>query len=274
MKRVGILYHPKNPVAGPLAQELADKMRAMESFVWLCSAWDEAKAKAEVAGTDLICSVGGDGTILRAARIAIPWPVPILGINVGRLGFITELTPQEALDQLPSFMSGDGRLEERTMLQAELLATGKGSGSTFHALNDVVMARGSASRMIYVRVTVDGKPLTTYKADGVIVATATGSTGYSLAAGGPILYPGSQDLLLKPVAAHLCANTAIALPPTAVVGLTVEADHPAILSIDGQEDLPLSDGDQIIVKRSVHVTRFLRLKPLYHFYSTLLEKLG
>ena len=151
----------------------------------MCSAWEEEKAKPQVAGSDLILSIGGDGTILRAARAVVPHAVPIVGINLGHLGFMTELKATEALDKLPRLLGGEGWIEERTMLEAETVSDGK----TFHVLNDVVVGRGSSARVVNIETRIDGEVLTTYRADGVIVATATGSTSYLLAAGGPILYP-------------------------------------------------------------------------------------
>jgi NAD+ kinase len=154
------------------------------------------------------------------------------------------------------------------MLQAEV--AGK---EPFHALNDVVLGRGAISRVIYVETTIDGAPLNTYKADGVILATATGSTGYSLAAGGPILYPQSREIILNPISPHLTFANAVVLPPTAIVELKVRTDHQAMLSIDGQIDLALESGDSVKVKLSPHVARFLRVQPLTFFYSILMERL-
>ncbi|KPJ52842.1 MAG: hypothetical protein AMJ37_02220 [Dehalococcoidia bacterium DG_18] len=268
MKRVGILYHPKITAAGALAEELAGFLPSLNAAVWLCSAWDEEGARAQLEGTELILSVGGDGTILRAARSVAPQSIPIVGINLGRLGFMTELSAEEARDRLPALLAGEGWVDERAMLQAEL--AGK---QPFQALNDVVLGRGAISRVIYVETTIDGTPLTTYKADGVILATATGSTGYSLAAGGPILYPQSREILLNPISSHLTFANAVVLPPTAIVELKVRTDHQAMLSIDGQIDLALKSGDTVRVSLSPHVARFLRVQPLNFFYSILMERL-
>ncbi len=270
MKKVGILYHPKIAAAVALAEELASFLPSLEASIWLCSAWEEGEAKAQVEGTELILSVGGDGTILRAARAVVPWSVPIVGINLGRLGFMTELRAEEALQRLPAFLSGEGWIDERAMLQAELA----GKDLTFHALNDVVVGRGAIARVVYVETIIDGAPLTSYKADGVILATATGSTSYSLAAGGPILYPQAKEILLNPLFPHLTFANALLFPSTAIVELTVGTDHQAMLSIDGQINLALESGDGIRVMLSPHVTRFLRAKPATFFYSSLMERLG
>jgi NAD+ kinase len=268
LKKVGILYHPKIAAAGALAEELAGFLPSLDASCWLCSAWEEERARTQIEGTELILSIGGDGTILRAARAVVPGSIPIVGINLGRLGFMTELSAGEARDKLPAFLAGEGWIDERAMLQAELASKGP-----FYALNDVVLGRGAISRVIYVEATIDGAPLTTYKADGVILATATGSTGYSLAAGGPILYPQAREIILNPISPHPTFANALVLPPTAIVELRVRTDHQAMLSIDGQIDLALESGDTIRVRLSPHVARFLRAQPLTFFYSTLMERL-
>ncbi|GAI37314.1 unnamed protein product, partial [marine sediment metagenome] len=156
---------------------------------WQCPAWEEDKAKQQVADSDLVLSIGGDGTMLHAAHISAPANVPILGINLGRLGFITELNADEAASKLPSLLKGAGWVEERAMLEARLGDKG------FYALNDVVV-RSTAVRLVNIKAEIDSEMLATYRADGVIIATATGSTGYSLAAGGPILHPQSKEIIL------------------------------------------------------------------------------
>ena len=270
MQKVAILYHPKIPRAEELAGELANLIRSSDVSVWTCSAWEVEEVRGSIEGTDLILSIGGDGTMLRVARAVVPWPIPILGINLGKFGFMTELSPDEALDRVPAFLSGEGWVEERTMLQVDPPT----EGGSFHALNDVVVGRGAIPRVVHVEVSVDGEPLTTYKADGVIVATATGSTGYSLAAGGPILYPQSSEILLNPISPHLTLNHTIVLPPTVEVTLKVSTDHQAVLSIDGQVNLPLQSGDVVRIKRSPHATRFLRAQPPTYFYATLAQRLS
>lgn len=272
MKRVGILYHPLNKGAQTLAEEVMEFSSSRGVSAWLCSAWEVEKAKAQVAGTDLIVSVGGDGTILRAAQVAVPGVTPITGINLGRLGFMTELSADEALDKMAALLDGKGWIDERAMLEAELPDTG-GKPNTFYALNDVVMARGAIARMVHVEANIDGKLLTTYRADGVILATATGSTGYSLAAGGPILHPQAKEFLLLPILPHLSLAYTLVLPATAVVSLRITTAHQATLSIDGHINLPLNSGDAVTVKRSSNIGRFLRIHPETSFYGSLEQRL-
>ncbi len=273
MKRIGILYHPMIKAARTLAEELKDFLAARGVSVWLCSAWEGEKAKSQVDDTDLILTIGGDGTILRAAQVAVPGQTPITGVNLGKLGFMTELNAEEAKDKLAALLEGKGWLDERAMLEAELSATELEPPRTFYALNDVVVARGAIARVVYVEASIDNEPLTTYKADGVIVATATGSTGYSLSAGGPILHPRAKEFLLSPILPHLSLAYTLVLPATAVVRLCLTTVHQAALSVDGHINLPLESGAVITVKHSSNTGRFLRIHPEDAFYSSLEQKL-
>ena len=269
-KKVGILFQPKIAAAEDLARQLAKVVGDLGAAVWVCSAWEEDRAREQAGETELVISLGGDGTILRAARVASPLSIPILGVNLGRLGFMTELRPDDALNRVPAFVKGEGWGEERAMLQAELVSSDM---PPFHALNDVVVGRGERCRLIRVKATADGELVTTYKCDGLILATATGSTGYSLAAGGPMLHPLAREILLQPIAAHLSLGTALVLPSEATVELEVRTTHQATLSIDGQIEVPLSDGAVVRVRRSPHITRLMRTQRSTLFYETLMQKL-
>ncbi len=267
MKRIGILYHPLREKAGDLCQRLEEFLSSRGVSSWRCSAWDEDKAKPQVAGTELVLSIGGDGTILHSARIVASSSVPILGINLGRLGFITEIDGNEVLSHLPGLLKGKGWIEERAMLEAQV------ADRSFHALNDVVI-HSVAVRLVNIEARIDGAALTTYRADGVIVATATGSTSYSLASGGPILHPRSKEIVLQPVSCHLGLSHALVLPAQSTVDLMVAHREKVVLSIDGQVELPLSDGQTVRVKISPHIAHFLRIHEPTYFYGSLWEKLG
>ncbi len=266
MKRIGILYHPLRKKARELAEQLEEFLSSQGLLPWRCSAWDEHNATPQVTETDLILSIGGDGTILHAARIVTPSLVPILGINVGRLGFITEMNSDEVFSILPALLKGKGWVEERAMLQAQV------EDKTFHALNDVVL-RAIAVRLVNLEAKIDDAMLTIYRADGVIVATATGSTSYSLASGGPILHPQSKEIVLQPISCHLGLSHALVLPPQSTIDLKIAPREKVVLSIDGQIELPLSDGQNIRVKLSPHTIRFLRIHEPTYFYSSLWQKL-
>jgi len=273
MKRIGILYHPMIEAAYSLAEKLEEFLGSRGVSVWLCSAWEGEKARAQVNNTDLILSIGGDGTILRVAQAVVPRPIPITGINLGKLGFMTELSADEAMAKLPALLAGEGWIDERALLEAELSVSGEESSSIFYALNDVVVARGAVARTVRIEASVDGEALTTYKGDGVIVATATGSTGYSLAAGGPILHPQAKEFLMLPILPHLSSDYTLVLPSTVVVTLHVSAAHQAALSIDGHINLPLSSGAMVTIKHSSNKTLFLRIHPQTSFYCSLEQRL-
>ena len=273
LKKIGILYHPMNESARQLAEKLEKTLTKKGFSIWLCSSWDVESARKKTDGTDLILSIGGDGTILRAAQTIIPGKTPITGINLGNLGFMTELSVAETENKLACILEGEGWIDERCLLEATVLPCEGSPRSTFYALNDVVIARGSVARVIYITATINGALLTTYKADGVILATATGSTGYALAAGGPILPPHSKDYLLLPIVPLLSAKYTVVLPSASKVQLTVQAAHPATLSIDGHTNLPLNSGAIITVRRSRYKIRFLRIHPESSFYSTLEKRL-
>lgn len=272
MEKVGILYHPKVEATRNKARELEEFIGSRGISVWVCSAWEHEEACRLLDGTDLVLTVGGDGTILRAVQVIIPQSVPVSGINLGKLGFMTEIDAGEALEKVPALLDGDGWIDERAMLRVEL-SRPDGGPRVYHALNDVVVARGAIARVIQVNVNINGQHLTGYRADGVIVATATGSTGYAMAAGGPVMYPGSPDMLLVPVAPHLSSLSPVVLPGTAVVELSIDTYLPATLSVDGHINLPLSGSDLITVRRSEYKARFWRIRPEDSFYSSLEEKL-
>ena len=272
MAKTGILYHPKVEATLNKAKELEEFIASKNIEVWLCSAWERRQAGDLMNGTELVLTVGGDGTILRAVQAVMPSMTPITGINLGKLGFMTELDAGETLEMLPALLEGQGWIDERYMLQAEISGS-DGKTQVFHALNDVVVARGAIARAVNVGVVVDGQKLTNYRADGVILATATGSTGYAMAAGGPVIYPGSPDVLLAPVAPHLNSLSPLVLPGTAVVELGIDTYLAATLSIDGHINLPLSGSDVIKVSRSPHRARFRRLRAKESFYSSLEMKL-
>ncbi len=269
MKRVGILYHPKRDKAIAFSQEIELFLNKKGISTWLCSAWEPMEARPQVADSNLILSIGGDGTILRSVRVIIPDTVPILGINLGRLGFMTELEVDEAMDKLPFFLNGDGWIEQRAILE---VSTGS-QKNVLYALNDAFVGRRSIARLVNIECKIDGEYLTTYRADGVIVSTASGSTGYSLATDGPILHPQSNDIIIKPVSPHFTFDKALVLPPETKIELKVFTGHESMLSIDGQQEMSLQNGDEVNINLSPYIARFLRIQPKNYFYKNLESKL-
>jgi NAD+ kinase len=272
MKRIGLLHHPKLPATQPMANAMAEQTRAHGLEVWIGSTWDVQAVTEQIQDLDLLVTLGGDGSILRAARMASQHSVPVLGVKMGRLGFLAELDPEEWGEALPRLVAGDYWIEERMMLHAKYY---RGEECrAYEALNDVVISRGTIARIVRLETYIDGSFLTTYAADGLIISTATGSTAYALAAGGPILPPELDNLLIIPIAPHLSMNRAIVLGKEDVVGVEVHTDHQAILTVDGQFEYDLQDGDWVTVQASAHPGRFVRLQDRTYFYRTLMDRLG
>jgi len=275
IKKVGIAFHPLNTRAPGVARKLSAILDERGIEYWECSAWNASEVRPRLPGTDLILSVGGDGTILRIADILEGATIPIAGVNIGQLGFLTEIPAEDGRERLEALLDGKGWLDERVMLDAELRHSvgGREERRIFHALNDVVMTRGAIARIIEVTASVNGAIVDTYKADGALVASATGSTGYSLAAGGPILHPQSGHILLVPILPHLSLQYPLVLHSTAEVTLKLSTTHMATLSIDGHTSMELNDGASVTVRASRRRTHFLRIDPPEQFYASLGLKL-
>ncbi len=272
INRVAVLYHPKIPATHALAEQIGDWLEARSVSAWLALSWSEEQVRGALHGTDLIIVLGGDGSTLRAARMAAGFATPILGVNMGRLGFLSELTPETWSDRLPEVLEGRYWVEERMMLKAE---TWRDSAliDEHLALNDVVVSRGALARVVRLSTEIDGDHLTTYVADGLIISTPTGSTAYALAAGGPILPPELRNILIQPIAPHLTLDRAIVLSEGTRVRVRVSTDHQAILTVDGQFEFEMKDHDCVEVQASEHVSRFVRLGKRTYFYQALLSRL-
>jgi NAD+ kinase len=251
---------------------MCDWLEARSHCHWQASSWDEAVVEQEIEDIDLLITLGGDGTILRAARMGACHGVPILGLNLGRLGFLAELQPGAWRSKLGQVLAGEYWIEERMMLHAQFLQNGECRRS-FEALNEVVVSRGSLARMVRLSVYVDGGYLTTYASDGLIIATATGSTAYALAVGGPILPPELRNILVIPIAPHLSLDRAVVLAEGSTVSVEVSTDHTAMLTIDGQFEVELKDEDKVVVKASPHRACFIRMQEPTYFYRTLMARL-
>jgi NAD+ kinase len=274
MKKVGITYHPKSQAALGIAEDVRQRLAPMVPELWVASAWDDGAREQHVEGTELIICCGGDGTVLRAARAVIPYPVTLLGINMGRIGFLTEVTPPQFFEHVDEIIGGGGRIEARTMIETETVRAGEELSQHFHALNDVVVGRAAIGRTVQFAVRTDHTTIGNYRADGVIAATATGSTAYSLSVGGPILHPESREIVVTPVAPHLAPPNSIVLPEGSRVEIEIAARQQAILSVDGQPDMDLAGGDVVRVRTSGHIARFLRLGPPGDFYVRVGRRLN
>jgi NAD+ kinase len=264
-----ILAHPQLPEAAQNAAQIAAFLQELGIPAAHGLLYDTAlRQRLKTGEFDLLISLGGDGTVLRAGHLCAPHDVPILAINLGRFGFLTEVKQDQWREMLPRLRSGDYRLEHRMMLHAEQWRAGELLGS-WEVLNEIVVSRGHIVRPVRLVTSVDQRYLTTYVADALIAATATGSTAYALAAGGPILPPELRNILLVAVAPHLSIDRAIILSEGSSVSIVVNTDHQAVLSPDGQVPIGLADGDRVEAYASEHTIRFLRFQDPGYFYRNL-----
>jgi len=268
-RSLAIARHPTMEGAEELAVELGAYFSERNLNVAQASLYDDDLRRRVQAGEfEIVIALGGDGTMLRAGHLCAPLGVPILGINLGRLGFLIEVKGDDWRPAIDRVLAADYWLEPRMMLSAQQLREGVPLGG-WDVLNECVVGRGAIVRPVHLTAEIDGRHLTTYVADALIVATATGSTAYALAAGGPILPPQLRNILLVPVAPHLSVDRAIVLDEGSWVRVTVRTDHQASLSIDGQAPLKLEDGDQVDVRAGKHTTLFVRLQDPGYFYRNL-----
>jgi NAD+ kinase len=272
MDRIGILYNPLSPPASKLAEETEAWLGSKGVATWRGASHEARVDPAPLTACSLLVCLGGDGTVLRAARLAIPLNTPLLPVALGHLSFMAEVTPEQLRPAIKRILGGDFWVEERTLAHARL-QTVDGTQGDYTALNEVLVGRGEIARAVVVEVAIDHVPMTDYHADGVLVATATGSTAYALAAGGPVLDPRSRALALVPVAAHLTNVPALVLHDEAEITLCLRSRYTASLAVDGQESIPLRTGDVITVRRSERVARFARVRSPQYFYETLTKRL-
>jgi NAD+ kinase len=266
---VGILANPHYPQTWDLAQEIerALQARGMRGI----GITTQEKALPEEL-LDALITLGGDGTMLRAAHLVAVQGTPILGIHMGRLGFLAEVPAADWEQSLDRIAAQQFWLEERSMLSCRLHRQ-DGDCGPWDALNEVVIGRGGISHVVHLATYVDGGYFTTYVADGLIVATATGSTAYALSAGGPILPPELHNMLLVPICPHLSLDRTVVLAKGATVTIRVESPAKGVVVVDGTQQAQLRVDDEIELTTSPHVTRFVRLYDRREVYETLSERL-
>ena len=263
-----IAVHPKFPTALNEAQAISDYLTEKGLDVPIGSLHDEDLRRRVKAGEfDVLIAVGGDGTILRAGHLCAPSGVPILGINKGRFGFLIQVTGDSWPEMLQKMLEGDCWVEERLMLRVELYRAGESQG-VWHALNEATVSRGQYLNPVRLAASVDGLHLATYVADGLLASTATGSTAYALAAGGPILPPDLRNILIVPVAPHLSVDRAVVLAEGASVSITMQSDN-GVLSVDGQSPIGLDAGDRVDIRSAAFSAQFVRFGDLGYFYRNI-----
>lgn len=266
---IAVIPHPTLPRAQAEARKLA-KALSERSIHVRSGLIDNPEMRKQLLQEDFDLAVvlGGDGTMLHAGRLCAPRNIPILGINLGRFGFLYEIQRTQWPAIIDPLVRGEFRYEKRMMLRVEHWRQGVKMGE-WSALNEVVVCRGQLVRPVRLTASVDGHFLTTYVADGLIAATPTGSTAYALAAGGPILPPEERNILLLPVAPHLSVDRAIVLSEGACVSIEISGDQQAVFSIDGQPPVSLKDQDQVRVMAGEFSVRLIRFQDPGYFYRNL-----
>ena len=277
MSGVGVVAHPGREAAVQAAERV---------LAWLAGrgvttreprgaglgAAEEADPPGFGRGLDLVVSFGGDGTLLRAAHLAATDGCPVLGVMVGRLGFLTEVGPEEAPALIERVLEGSARIEERLAVVAE--PDGPSWGGPEWALNEVIVEKGARHRLVRLGLYVDGGYVTTFSADGVIVATPTGSTAYSFSARGPIVTPAVACLIVTPIAPHMVFDRPLVLAPEQVVTLEVVGEEAGVLSADGRESVELPVGSRVRIARAPRPARLVRRDDAPSFLARVREKFG
>jgi NAD+ kinase len=278
MQKIGIIAKQNKPEAVQVVKELVRwlKDRKVDCFVEP----EMAKAvghpsldkEAMPRAVDMAVVLGGDGTLLAAARTFQKKQVPILGVNLGGLGFLTEITLGELYPMLESILQGDYKTDERMLLTARVWRNGK-EIDAFTVLNDVVITKGALARIIELETMVDNAYLTTFRADGLIISTPTGSTGYSLSAGGPIVYPSLQSIIITPICPHNMTNRTIIVPKEAVISATLcSGDQEVFLTLDGQVGFEMLPQDRVEVQKGEGFVKLIK-SPSRGYFELLRQKL-
>ena len=280
MTRVGLVAKPDAAEAQRVVRQLVEWLTARgltvvlekETAALAPSASVTSASKSDLPGqVEALIVLGGDGTLLSMARAVGDLGVPILGVNLGVLGFLTATTLEEMLPALEALLAGGMAVEERMMLAARVVRGGQATGD-YIALNDVVITKSAMSRIIDLAVSVDGRHATAYRADGLIISTPTGSTAYNLSAGGPILFPTMDAVVLTPIAPHTLSNRPIVLPGAQRIDVTLRVDQEVMLTMDGQVGVPLRERDVVEVQKARARIRLLRFDQK-DFFSVLRTKL-
>ena len=276
VKAIAIFYQGRKQVTSDAAQQLIPFLQKEGYEVRSIDTRYEGEETPDssLKGVAVALVLGGDGTILHAARICAFSGIPILGVNFGRVGFLTELEPGEIQAKLPYYLNGDKSVwvDKRSMLHASLEQDGL--HEEFLALNDIVIARGTWPRVVQIKTWIDEYYYNTTFADGIIISTATGSTAYNLAVDGPLLHPQVQSTVITPVAPHLASDRSLILPPEAKIKMQIfTGSQDGVFSADGQMNREIKNGATITVHKSQYVTQFLRRRPPTYFYQIINAKL-
>jgi NAD+ kinase len=273
VRRLGFAFNPTSDAAVQLRQRALGWCRTRDVDAWSEPASDLEALRRELPKTSALVVLGGDGTFLRAARAVAEVDVPLLGVNLGKVGFLSKVEADGFEPVLEEIVAGAFSIDERMTLHGLILPAGgtKGSREVF-ALNDIVVARGALARVVRLDVAIGPSHLATFIADGLIVASPTGSTGYSFSAGGPILDPVSRNLVVTPIAGYLSAIRSVVVSPLQTVRTRVVDAHEALLSVDGYDDILLNVGDVVEVAARDQPIRFVEPKSALPFWDLLRHK--
>ena len=274
VRRIGFAYNPTSDAAVDLSERAAGWCRMRNIDHWATQAGDFESLGRELLSTDILVVLGGDGTFLRAARGVIAVDVPILGINLGKVGFLSKAEANELEAVLAKLAAGQYTVDERMVLEGRILPAGRGPGSVHNALNDIVIARGALARVCHLDVSIGPSHLATFIADGLVVSSPTGSTGYSFSAGGPVVDPLSRNLIVTPIAGYLSAIRSVVVSPKQTVRCRVVAAHEALVSVDGREDIPIAAGDVVEVKALDQPIRLVEPAGAEPFWDLFRHKVG
>lgn len=273
MATLGFAFNPTKPDAMDLRDRALAWCAANGAQGWATESNATEELAARLVDTDCLIVLGGDGTFLRATRALARVDVPVLGVNSGRVGFLSKIEPVALEPTLAELVKGDYSIESRMMLEATLeRGAGGASVGPFAALNDAAIVRGAAVRVLHLEVVIDGTHLATYVADGVVVATPTGSTAYSFSAGGPILDPTARNLIVTPIAAYLSSIRSIVVGPAHEVRVRLIDGPPGMVSIDGRDDYPLEVGESVTVRALDRPLRFIEPRHALPFWDLLRQK--
>jgi NAD+ kinase len=273
--RIGFAYNPTIEASVELSARAAGWCQMHGIGEWQAQSGDLGSLVRELRSTDALVVLGGDGTFLRAARAVAEVDVPILGINLGKVGFLSKAEAGELDAVLAKLVAGRYTIDERMALEGRILRDGRPIDAARHvALNDIVVARGSLARVCRLDVAIDDTHLATFIADGLVISSPTGSTGYSFSAGGPILDPVSRNLVVTPIAAYLSAIRSVVVSPSQTVRCTVVDAYEALVSVDGREDIPVRVGDVVEVQATDRPIRLIAPEGAQPFWDLLRHKVA
>lgn len=273
IRRIGFAYNPTSDAAVALCGRAADWASVHGLEQWRTAAADREALHRELPKTDVLVVLGGDGTFLRAARAVVRDDVPLLGINVGKVGFLSKVEAADLERVLELLLAGRFSVEPRMALEGLILRGGEPvPGDRLVALNDIVIARGSLARVVRLDTSIDESHLASFVADGLVVASPTGSTGYSFSAGGPILGPTARNLVVTPIAGYLTTIRSVVVGPDAVVKCRVVDAHEALVSVDGREDIPVAVGDVVEVRAIERPVRLVEPEGSLPFWDLVRRK--